>query len=64
MSVIDKRFPRGCYYVFSDDLSWCRDNLRFKGEGVFVDVNAGKPALDGYAADDEMPASYYRQQQF
>ncbi len=44
MSVIDKRFPRGCYYVFSDDLSWCRDNLRFKGEGVFVDVNAGKPA--------------------
>jgi hypothetical protein len=44
MSVIEKRSPRVFYYVFSDDLDWCRDHLRFKGEAAFVDVNAGKPA--------------------
>lgn len=39
MAVIEKRFHQVCYYVFSDDLAWCRKNLRFKGEAVFVDVN-------------------------
>lgn len=27
------------YLVFSDDLDWCRDNLAFAGEALFVDWN-------------------------
>lgn len=43
MSVIEKRYARVVYYVFSDDLPWCRDNLRFNSEAIFVDVNVGEP---------------------
>jgi len=39
MSEIEKRFPKVLYYGFSDDLSWCRINLKFKGEFIFVNVN-------------------------
>ena len=44
MSVIEGRFPKVSYYVFSDDLSWCRENLKFKDQVAFVDINADKTA--------------------
>jgi hypothetical protein len=43
MGELEKRFPRISYYVFSDDLGWCRENMRFKGRVAFVDVNVDKP---------------------
>ena len=43
MRMMEGRLGKVMYYVFSDDLSWCRTNLRFKGEAVFVDANTGKP---------------------
>ena len=43
MGMMAARLEKISYYVFSDDLTWCRANLKFDGEVTFVDVNAGKP---------------------
>lgn len=37
-----------CLYVFSDDISWCRDNLKFNYKCVFVEGRADKPEVDMY----------------
>jgi len=29
------------FYVFSDDLIWCRENLEFEGQVIFVEGNVG-----------------------
>jgi len=44
MSLIEKKLPKVCYYIFSDDLAWCRENLSINSEAVFVDVNTGNPS--------------------
>lgn len=41
-SYISNIFVRAHYYVFSDDINWCREKLRVPdGDVTFVDINIG-----------------------
>jgi len=39
--IISQLKPRLSYFVFSDDIPWCRENLSFEGETTFVDHDFG-----------------------
>ncbi len=39
---IKKNVENPVFYVFSDDAKWCRENMQFPGETVYVDFNKGK----------------------
>lgn len=39
---VQKKYPQAVFYVFSDDMDWCRKNLDFCGaKTIFVDWNLG-----------------------
>lgn len=40
IAYMKKQVPQAVFYIFSDDLSWCRANLSFEN-AVFVDYNKG-----------------------
>lgn len=43
MCLLDSKDLSPTYYIFSDDIQWCRDNFSFiQSKCVFVDINKGK----------------------
>ena len=36
---MNKRIKNPRYIVFSDDIEWCRDNLKFPKDTIFEDGN-------------------------
>lgn len=41
VDYMQKTLARPQFFIFSDDLAWCRSNLRIEGNSVFVDHNRG-----------------------
>ena len=39
---ISERVDKPTYFVFSDDIEWCRNNLRFQSDSVFVSDDFGE----------------------
>lgn len=39
---ITERSPNACFYLFSDDLDWVRENLNLEQQHVLVDTNVGE----------------------
>ena len=39
---IEKQIVEPCYIVFSDDMTWCRQNLKLPEGTIFVDWNKGR----------------------
>lgn len=37
ISYIDSKFKNPFYYIFSDDINWCKENLYFKTKPNFID---------------------------
>ena len=43
VAAVAARVPDPCFFVFSDDLDWARENLRLPFPAFFIDDNAGQP---------------------
>ena len=46
LDCISREIDSPHFFVFSDDLSWARENLKFPGEVTFVDHNPGLAAYE------------------
>jgi hypothetical protein len=46
LDCISRNIDSPHFFVFSDDPSWARENLKFPGEVTFVDQNAGPKAYE------------------
>jgi len=47
---VQKKYPQAVFYVFSDDLDWCRKNLDFCGaKAIFVGWNTGSDSWQDMA---------------
>lgn len=46
MALVRQRVASPVYFVFSDDMAWCRANLRFAGPAHFVEHNPGDRAYE------------------
>jgi hypothetical protein len=44
--IVRERVPGAVFFVFSDDLPWCRENLPLGDSAVFVDGNGGAMAYE------------------
>lgn len=44
LKIIEAKHGKTSRYIFSDDLDWCKDNLPFAKDSVFVDENGGDRA--------------------
>ena len=44
--LIQRRVPDAHFFVFSDDIDWCRANLALGGRTTFVDHDQNRPADD------------------
>ncbi len=44
IKIIQRIFPNPKFYIFSDDLNWCKENLNINHELFFV--NSGSPTMD------------------
>ncbi len=39
VEYINKKLPNPKYFVFSDDIDWCKKHVKYEGEMIFVDIN-------------------------
>lgn len=46
MKIIDSRVKYPCYYFFSDDIAWAREQFSNVYNAIFVDVNHGREAYN------------------
>jgi hypothetical protein len=46
ITLIKKRLVEPKFYVFSDDLEWCKSNLELLNDAVFVSGNERNPEVD------------------
>lgn len=58
-----ERLDQPCFFVFSDDLAWSRENLPLGDDAVFVEGNAEAPEMDIFLIVG-VPRAYHRQQLF
>lgn len=45
MNYFENRFENITYFIFSDDLTWCKNNLRSNKRAIFVDCNKGRDSF-------------------
>ena len=58
IAYVQKNHPDCTFYVFSDDLVWCRENLNFCGaKTVFVDWNTGTDSWQDMAIMSVCPCN-------
>ncbi len=46
IDLIRKKLPRPQFFVFSDDIPWCKENLRISNSVTFIDHNGDEPYED------------------
>ena len=39
VTIIEKKYPKSTYYIFSDDLQWVKENLTLNVNTIYVDIN-------------------------
>lgn len=44
IDMMTKRFPDATYFVFSDDIDWCKGNLRLENKVKYIDHNGSNNA--------------------
>jgi len=49
VELILSKIPNASFFIFSDDINWAKDNLKFNNEMLFIDFNIGKDSWQDLA---------------